>query len=168
MDGSDGAAVHLHPPVPAQRARGQGARREARPGDASQRGLRGRRGHRRVRDVRPLEDKYVNTPYFRYNLHLYISTIYILYILLKISSLNKQNMLPIMFVLVSRYPCFCPYPKRIQDLCSFLITDICVPQSSAEKRLTPETQQTKAILVNSKSPSSFAMIWLRFDTHYLL
>ena len=55
MDGADGAAVHLHPPVPPQRARGQGARREARPRNAPQRGLRGRRGNRRIRDVRPVD-----------------------------------------------------------------------------------------------------------------
>ena len=29
MDGPDGAAVHLHPPVPARRAGGQGARGDA-------------------------------------------------------------------------------------------------------------------------------------------
>ena len=39
VDGADRAAVYLHPPVPPQCARGQGARREARPGDAPQRGL---------------------------------------------------------------------------------------------------------------------------------
>ena len=82
VDGADWAAVHLHPPVSPQCARGQGARREARPGDAPQRGLWGRRGYRWVRDVRENPD-YINT-------FAIWSILYILYILLKISSLNKH------------------------------------------------------------------------------
>ena len=88
MDGADGAAVHLHPPVPPQRPRGQGARRAARPGAAPQRGLRGRRGHRRVRDVMSCLPCYNDSTFL-----IFYSLSYILFILLKISSLNLNKQL---------------------------------------------------------------------------